>query len=128
MSDLRTITVTVGPLAWSVTYAADELDLHAALGRWNDAMARLLAGDEAAAVEGFADLALALLRGWDVRDVEGAPYPVKREALLPLGPVLLAEITRAVTGDLAARRPAPLTYEAIRAKVEASTARDEVNR
>ena len=119
MSDLRTIAVSVGPQVWRVTYAADELDLASALDGWNRAMALLLAGDEAAAVEGFADLLYALVRGWDVRDVEGQPYPLQRAALLPLGPAVLAEITRQVTGDMAAQRPPPLTYPELLAEVEA---------
>ena len=100
MSDLKTISVAIGPQVWGITYAADELDTHTALQRWNAAMERLLAGDEAGAVELFADLLYALARGWDIVDSEGAPYPLKRWALPQLGPVLLVEIARQITNDM----------------------------
>ncbi len=128
MSDLRTV-YPWGPAGWSVTYAPDLADFDA-LERVNEAMETLLIGADRAAAERaaaplFADLLLALVKGWSIRDTNGDPYPLRREALLALDIRTLTAIAWQITEDVSMQRPNAKTYQQLRAAVLGGEGTDE---
>jgi hypothetical protein len=116
MSDLRTIDVATvaGPVR--ATYVPD-VPPETAMADTNAAGEALAVGDEGTARELSAGFLRAVLVGF--RDSSGASYPVDYEALAALDVRLLVAVGWAVSIDLVLRRPAPLTYPELLAKVEA---------
>ena len=124
MSDLRTVVAPTmaGPVR--ATYAPDVPPLEA-MRRTNEAGEAIAAGDEGRARELLAGFLRGVLVGWDRKDAAGGHYPIKYEALLPLDVRWTLPVAWAISSDMVARRPPPLTIEEIRAKVDAEMAREQ---